>query len=149
VIFLLIGVILAILVAFLVRLAPEDGMAREIDNIWHEARRVFLPFDGVVGVGWGPKLRDGKVLERQAIVIFVDDKLAAREIREGQFIPAEFQGVPTDVRVPQLTPAQIDGVTSDGKIPREQCLPDVQWIDWPKVHRRWLTEHLATRSGEP
>jgi hypothetical protein len=123
-------------------------MTRDIDNAWDEARKAFLPFDGVVGVGWGPKLRQGKVAERQAIIVFVDRKLAARDVRDDQFIPAEFRGVPTDVRVPQLAPARIGDVGADDGIRRELCLPDVQWIDWPKVHRRWLEDHASDSPGE-
>jgi hypothetical protein len=124
-------------------------MAREIDTVWHVARRSFLRFDGVVGVGWGPKLREGKVIEQQALVVFVERKVPAREVPEGQFIPAEFRGVPTDVRVPQLTPARTEGAPTEGLIPSEICLPDVQWIDWPKVHRRWLEDHRGdNEAGE-
>jgi hypothetical protein len=117
-------------------------MDGEIDKAWHDARRSFLSFDGVVGVGWGPKLRDGRVVARQAIVVFVERKLSAGDVGEGQLIPAEFRGVPTDVRVPQLTPAPVsERDEAEGGPPAEGCLPDVQWIDWPKIHRRWLDEH--------
>ena len=117
-------------------------MPGAIDNVWHDARKRFLPFDGVVGVGWGAKLKEGKVVERQAIVVFVERKLPGAEIRDGQFIPAEFGGVATDVRVPQLTPsAATEGDEARRDLPSEVCLPDVQWIDWPKVHRVWLDDH--------
>jgi hypothetical protein len=42
------------------------------DNIWSEARRAFLELPGV---GWGAKLRAGKVVDHQSIIVFVDAKL--------------------------------------------------------------------------
>ena len=93
----------------------------------------------VGGLGLAPGLCVG---ERQAIVVFVERKLPGAEIRDGQFIPAEFGGVATDVRVPQLTPsAATEGDEARRDLPSEVCLPDVQWIDWPKVHRVWLDDH--------
>ncbi len=38
-------------------------------NAWLNARAAFLPFGGVVGVGYGPKLKAGKVVAHLAIVV--------------------------------------------------------------------------------
>jgi len=40
------------------------------DNVWSEARRAILDLPGVVGVGWGAKLRSGKIVDRQSIIVF-------------------------------------------------------------------------------
>lgn len=100
------------------------------DSVWLRARRALLPFHGVVGVGWGPKLAGGKIVTYNAIIVFVERKLPAAEIRSGEQIAPSFEGYPTDVRVPRLTP--------DPKGPRDRCLTaDVQWLDWEKINRMW------------
>lgn len=107
------------------------------DNIWLRARRTFLPFHGVVGVGWGSKLARGKVVTQNAIIVLVERKLPAAEIRDGEQIPPMFENHPTDVRVPRLMP--------DPKHPREWCLTaDVQWIDWGKIDQMWHEQHART-----
>jgi hypothetical protein len=112
-----------------------------IENVFLRARRAFLPFHGVVGVGWGPKLAHGKVVAENAIVVYVERKLPAGEIREGQHVPAAFEGHPTDVRVPRLTP--------DPKGPRDRCLTaDVQWIDWQKIHQLNRAQHGQGEGGK-
>jgi hypothetical protein len=109
------------------------------DNVWSDARRAFLRLPGVIGVGWGDKIRSGKVVGHQSVIVFVDKKLPVDSLPADQVIPETFQGAPTDVRVPLLTPG------SDPEAPpgADFCLTDHTWIDWGKVHRR----HLAS-SGE-
>ena len=105
------------------------------DNVWLRARHAFLPFQGVVGVGWGPKLTRGKVVTQNAITVFVTRKLPAAKIRDGEHVPPTFEGYPTDVRVPRLVP--------DPKGPRVRCLTaDVQWIDWSKIDQMWQEQHM-------
>lgn len=107
------------------------------DNVWLRARRAFLRFHGVVGVGWGPKLARGKVVEQNAVIVFVERKLPATEIRDGEQIPPLFERHPTDVRVPRLMP--------DPEHPDDWCLTaDVRWIDWGKIDRMWHQQHART-----
>jgi hypothetical protein len=104
------------------------------DSVWLRARRAFLPFHGVVGVGWGPKVTRGKVVTQNAITVFVERKLPDAEIRDGEQVAPTFEGYPTDVRVPRLVP--------DPKGPLDRCLTaDVQWIDWQKIDRMWREQH--------
>lgn len=110
------------------------------DNIWSEARRTFLELPGVVGVGWGAKLRSGKVVDYQSIIVFVDAKLPIAELPPEQVIPSSFRGVPTDVRVPLIT-RETDPEAPPGT---DMCLTDNMWIDWGKVHRRQVA---GTREG--
>lgn len=115
------------------RLGQQQGDTME--NVWLKARRAFLPFDGVVGVAFGPKLTKGKVVARRAIVVLVEQKRPAARIAKGQHIPPSFEGLPTDVRVPRLTPpARKEAGAALG----DYCLTDYRWIDWKGVHRRWL-----------
>jgi hypothetical protein len=108
-------------------------MQVEGENVWLEARKAFLAFRGVVGVGYGPKERGGKVEVWQAIVVLVEQKLPRNEVPPGELIPESFRGVPTDVRVPRLTPNAASGRG-------ELCLTDYQWIDWDTIHRRHMEE---------
>jgi hypothetical protein len=113
------------------------GMPRPLDQAYFRAREAFLGFDGVVGVGYGPKITRGKVVARQAIIVFVESKLHAEEIPEGQAIPPFFAGLPTDVRLPRLTPDRSADVDEGEPSARDDlCLTDYQWIDWPLIHRR-------------
>ena len=109
-------------------------MHSEQGNVWLNARRAFLPFYGVVGVGWGPKVTRGKIVTQHAIIVFVERKLPAAKIRKGERVPPTFEGYPTDVRVPRIV--------SDPKRQRDRCLTaDVQWIDWQKIDRMWHEQH--------
>jgi hypothetical protein len=105
------------------------------NNILKEARRRFLKQPGIIGVGWGPKLRAGKVVAHQSIVVFVDSKVPIEVLPPEQVIPDSFNGVPTDVRVPQIAPA------ADPQAPpgSDMCLTDHTWIDWGKIERRRVT----------
>lgn len=104
------------------------------DSVWLRARHAFLPFHGVVGVGWGPKVTRGKVVTQHAIIVYVERKLPAAEIRDGEHVPPTFEDYPTDVRVPKLAP--------DATEPRDRCLTaDVQWIDWSKINQMWREQH--------
>jgi hypothetical protein len=105
------------------------------DNVWLRARRAFLAFHGVVGVGWGPKVTRDKVITQNAIIVFVERKLPATEIRDGEHIPPTFESYPTDVRVPRLVP--------DPTGPRDHCLTaDVQWIDWSTIDQMWREQNM-------
>jgi hypothetical protein len=100
-----------------------------------KARASFIPFDGVIGVGYGPKFRAGKVAKDEAIVILVERKLLSNEIKSDQAIPPIFEGFPTDVREPKLT-VESEKQFDPNKPPKsgEDCLTDYEWIDWEKIH---------------
>jgi hypothetical protein len=90
-----------------------------------EAERQFIHFDGVVGIAPGPKLRRGRMVDPEAIVVLVDRKLPRTRVRAGQLIPAEFAGFPTDVREPVLSSSLPGNV---------ECAGDENWLDWQKIH---------------
>jgi hypothetical protein len=103
----------------------------ESQNVWLAARKAFLPFRGVVGVGYGPKLTQGKITTRHAIIVLVEKKLPRHDIRKEQVIPIVFLGLPTDVREPRLNIENDD---------RDFCTTDHQWIDAMKIHRMRLEQ---------
>ncbi len=110
-----------------------------------KARKKFLPYDGVIGVGLGPKLRKGKVVSLDAIIVLVTKKLSMDEVPEGEQIPQFFEGFPVDVHVPRLE------LRGEGKRGFEFEETEYEWIDWGKIHRlhRLLLSRpiLAEREG--
>lgn len=108
------------------------------DNLWLRARRAFLPFYGVVGVGYGAQLTRGKLVTRDAIIVLVERKLPVNKLRDGERIPPTFEGVPTDVRMPVLMPRS--------KGPQDLCLTDYQWLDWQKLDRMWREQHNVRKA---
>ena len=124
-------------------------MPNPLDNVYLRARRAFLPFPAVVGVGHGPKIRAGKVVAPLAIIVLVERKRPVAEVSSAELIPPYFEGWPTDVRVPKLVPdAPRQG--GDTRGPQQDfCLTDYQWIDWPKIHRRWAEKRHLEVPGSP
>ena len=66
---------------------------------YERARAQFEAMDGVAGVGYGLKQRQGVFGSDLAIVVFVQEKKAPGNVPAGQMIPASFEGYATDVRV--------------------------------------------------
>ncbi len=62
------------------------------------AREALLQFDGVVGIGIGPK-QSGNTLdpEQTCFMVYVEEKKHAAALSANQFIPREFSGIKTDV----------------------------------------------------
>ena len=94
-----------------------------------KARKKFLPYNGVIGVGLGPKLRKGKVVSLDAIIVLVTKKLSMDEVPEDEQIPQFFEGFPVDVHVPRLT------IRGEEKKGFEFVETEYEWIDWGKIHR--------------
>jgi hypothetical protein len=94
-----------------------------------KARKKFLPYNGVIGVGLGPKLRKGKVVSLDAIIVLVTKKLSMDDVPEDEQIPQFFEGFPVDIRVPRLE------LRGEGRKGFEFEETEYQWIDWGKIHR--------------
>lgn len=117
-------------------------MSAVTGNVWLEARKAFLPFRGVVGVGYGPKETGGRVVTRHAVVVLVARKLPRAEVRRDEVIPGVFRGLPTDVREPRLL-LEDDETGEPRTPPGDFCLTDHQWIDAGKIHRMRLEQQRA------
>ncbi|MGI9599500.1 MAG: trypsin-like peptidase domain-containing protein [Acidimicrobiales bacterium] len=61
----------------------------------HEAE--LLGRDNVVGVATSLKMVDGGVTDTVSMTVFVVEKLASGDVPEGQAVPDDYDGVPTDV----------------------------------------------------
>jgi hypothetical protein len=110
-------------------------MKSQLHQVYLKAKNQFIKFEGVVGVGFGPKLRDNKEVVPEAIIIFVQKKLPKKEIPKGQLIPSVYQGFPTDVREPKLNIKRGKNFNPNAPPdPEDECLTDYFWIDWQKIH---------------
>ncbi len=88
-----------------------------------EATLEFMNLDGVIGVGYGPKEKNEQILENEpSIIIYTREKKPESQVTSGEMIPAEFNGVVTDVVVPgnRATPFYNDY--------------DSRWIEWGVMH---------------
>lgn len=105
-----------------VRKASDEALERCTDHL-EDARKAFIDFAGVIGVGYGDKETKGKIREDQpSIVVYVMEKKPEDALSEKEIIPKLFHGVPTDVVVPgQRAHPRHNGI-------------DSMWIDWGKVH---------------
>jgi hypothetical protein len=106
-------------------------------EVWQRARKKFIQYPNVVGVGHGPKVKGGREVAREAIIVLVDHKLAPKEVQKDQLIPAFFEGFPTDVREPRLNagPRRKFDPNKPPEDPNDECLTDNEWIDWGKIHQ--------------
>src|SRR5688572_2853792 len=73
------------------------------------AAAVFRKIPNVTAIGLGGRERDGRPTGEIVIKVFVNRKKPPHEVPPGEMIPAQFEGVPTDVvemglPVPNLDP---------------------------------------------
>ncbi len=57
----------------------------------------LLSLPNVVGVGIGKKVRAGEIIAEIAVVVLVTQKTARCHLTQESMIPAEVDGIPTDV----------------------------------------------------
>lgn len=92
----------------------------ELRRIAERAYLAFRSYPNVHAVSIGPRERGGREIDELAITVFVTRKLAPSALAAGAMIPAEFEGLPTDVIEmprPQLLGAmdEIPGIDADSK----------------------------------
>ena len=104
---------------------------KNMEKIAQKARRLFLPYDGVLGVGYGVKRIKESETETPAILVLVQKKLPPEQVKQGELIPKTFLGFVTDVEEVRFSRERdkADGTgLYEGK-------PMAQFIDWGKIHR--------------
>lgn len=88
------------------------------------AQRAFARIPGVVGVGLGVKEKAGQLTGEVAVIVYVDEKRARTSLGRTELIPAEIEGVKTDVqRLPHIAP--FGGTTLKGGVQIRRT-PDAQ-----------------------
>ncbi len=73
---------------------PSD---EELLAIKERAVERLMALDGVNGVGIGGRVRGGERINEVVLKVYVGAKLPAAQVDPAALIPAEFEGVPTDV----------------------------------------------------
>lgn len=92
-------------------------------NVLEEAREKFLKYEGVIGVGYGPRETNGEVHDDQpALVVYVMEKKNPEQLNPKQMLPKEFKGVQVDVVVPGKRSGHGHGDA------------DFMWLDSGKIH---------------
>src|SRR5687767_7793886 len=100
-------------------------------TLWSKLRAV----EGVIGLGFGPRIVDGKLLSPRQLVIYKTDK--------DSLVPHLAN---TEVRLPRLTNRHVTV-----KERERQCLTDYQWLFWGKIdnlnksQRKTLRQDTARR----
>ena len=96
-------------------------------RLWSELHAT----EGVIGVGFAPRIVDGKLVSPRDLVIYKTDKDAS--------VPPGFTA---QVRLPRLTRR-----SATVKERRHECLTDYQWVFWGKIDE--LNRRQRKLSGQP
>lgn len=106
------------------RAAIDKRLDEAIESL-DDARDELLAKDGVIGVGYGPKERDGEIVDGEvAIVVYVAKKKAKDELKPADLVPPTIGNIPTDV-------VEL-GSRTDGRSAGD----DRMWVDFALVHER-------------
>jgi hypothetical protein len=70
---------------------------KRLEEVHPEALSFVRQYQGVRGLGIGAKVRNGRITRELCYRVYVDKKLSAEKIREGQIIPRQIFGMPTDI----------------------------------------------------
>lgn len=64
----------------------------------HDANQLLRSFNGVIGIGIGPKMSGGRLLpEQPCFLVYVQEKRARTDLDTRELIPKEILGITTDV----------------------------------------------------
>ncbi|MFH8249431.1 hypothetical protein ACH3VR_03560 [Microbacterium sp. B2969] len=70
---------------------------RQVLELRERARDRLIPIPGVLAVGFGRKQVGEQLTDRRALRVYVEEKKPLDQVAAGEVIPAEIEGVPTDV----------------------------------------------------
>ena len=71
----------------------------DIHKTKEKHKNSLLGLPNVVGVGIGPKIRNGRATGKTAIKVYVSRKTDSADLSEQERIPPILEGIPTDVEV--------------------------------------------------
>jgi len=93
--------------------SPEVAYERA-EKVLDKWKAKILNIDGVTGVDVGVKVQDDRSTREIAICVHVDRKRSPSEVSAKDRIPAEYDGVPTDVQVHDFKQAFANGAIPEG-----------------------------------
>lgn len=109
---------------------------KKFETAIERARKEFIKLDGVMGVGYGFKEKQGKSTGEPAIVVYVKKKKSSDKIPPRQRIPSEFDGIKTDV-------------VELGKRKQESHDDsDMMFVDFTKIHQENLENIKKAKSSK-
>jgi len=115
---------------------------KQLQRIAREAHAAFIPFRGVLGVGYGIKRVGDHPSGETAITVYVEKKLPPDQVPQGQLIPHTFGGLPTDVeevRFDRDADRLENGEPYEGR-------GIGMFLDWGKIHRLNMRQQ---KPGQP
>ena len=71
----------------------------DVKAVKERYKKKMYSMPNVISLGIGPKLREGQPTGETAIKVFVSKKVEQNELATHDRVPAELDGVPTDVEV--------------------------------------------------
>jgi hypothetical protein len=116
---------------------------KKMEEAAQRARKVFLAFDGVLGVGYGPKHVSKKETDCTAIIVLVEKKLPPEKVKEGQLIPKSFDEYATDVEEVRFSKEEFEADKSG----HYEGRPMAEFLDWGKIHQLNIRQKKRTGSG--
>ena len=110
----------------------------DIAQLIEEAKSAFYKDSNVIGVGFGHRREGGEThSDEVALIVYVKEKLDEADISSENLIPAEFQGLGTDVVAPFGPDAPQEAL---GFAESHQNSDDMSFVDWGRLHEQWMTE---------
>jgi hypothetical protein len=73
------------------------ALDEKVSDVKARHEGTLLRYPNVVGVASGIRTRAGKPTGESAILVFVQQKVPAGELGEGEVLPREIEGIPVDV----------------------------------------------------
>lgn len=116
--------------------------ARQIQQMLEKARDRFLPFEGVLGVGYGMKRTGGKETDTPCLVVFVEKKLPPEDVKRDEVLPTIFEDWLVDVEEVSLDRDQ----SMRDKSGHREGGGMTEYLDWGKIHR--LNMEQKERQGK-
>ena len=107
---------------------------KELEKIRQEAHKVFISYEGVLGIGYGTKRIKGKDTKTTAVVVFVEKKLPKEKVKKGELIPKTFASLPTDVEEVHFKRKK-SRKGDKGLYEDYEAWPTERFLDWGKIHR--------------
>ena len=115
----------------------------DVITLIKDAKKVFYKDPNVIGVGIGNKRVFGEIHKGDiALIIYVKTKQKRDLVKKEYLIPAEFQGMRTDVVAPFGIDAPIEAL---GFIEGYQESGDMSNIDLTRLHLQWKAEEKNER----
>lgn len=103
-----------------------------------DAKSVFYRDPNVIGVGIGYRRKGGEThRDEVALIVYVKHKLDRADVKSDNLVPAEFQGIGTDVVAPFGPDAPLEAL---GFSESHQNSDDMSFVDWGRLHLQWMAE---------